>query len=112
MVSLSVGAPDMFDHPSLILRAVVDGGSTSLPQSLTVLVNHLEPVNGVLAKRQAQANFLADYVHGLQVNNEAFVVVGDFNAFSFNDGYVDTVAPWPAGAVSRRVRDMSLVSPL
>ena len=100
-----VGAPDMFAHPSLILRAVVDGGSTSLPQSLTVLVNHLEPVNGVLAKRQAQANFLADYVHGLQMNNEAFVVVGDFNAFSFNDGYVDTVGtvrgvPAPANQVA------------
>jgi hypothetical protein len=109
-----VGAPDMFDHPSLILRAVVDGGSASLPQALAVLVNHLEPVNGVLAKRQAQANFLADYVHGLQVNNEAFVVVGDFNAFSFNDGYVDTVGtvrgvPAPANQVA--FETLSPVSP-
>ena len=81
-----------------------------------MLVNHLEPVNGVLAKRQAQANALADYVHGRQQNdpNEALVVVGDFNAFSFNDGYVDTVGtvrgvPAPANQVA--FETVSLVSP-
>ncbi|MEX2272520.1 MAG: HYR domain-containing protein [Vicinamibacterales bacterium] len=86
-----VGAADTFDRPSLLLRATVNGPTTSLPQAVTLLANHLEPVNGVLARRQAQAEFLADYVRGLQLNNEAFVVLGDFNAFSFNDGYVDTV---------------------
>ena len=50
-----VGAPATFDRPSLLLRAMVNGPSTSLPQSLAVLVNHLEPVNGNLAKRGAQA---------------------------------------------------------
>jgi hypothetical protein len=88
-----VGAPDTFDRPSLLLRATVNGPSTSLPQALAVLVNHLEPVDGNLAKRHAQAEVVADAVRGLQLNNPdgAFVVVGDFNAFSFNDGYVDTV---------------------
>lgn len=111
-----VGAPDLFDHPSLMLRALVDGGSTSLPQAIGVLVNHLEPVNGVLAKRHAQANFLADYVYGRQQNdpNEALVLVGDFNAFSFNDGYVDTVGtvrglPAPSNQVA--FATTSLVSP-
>lgn len=88
-----VGASDLFDRPSLQLRATLNGPSTSLPQAVTVLANHLEPVNGVLAKRHAQANFLADHVRGLQLNdpNQAFVLLGDFNGFSFNDGYVDTV---------------------
>ncbi len=89
-----VGDPATFDRPSLLLRAMVNGPSTSLPQSLAVLVNHLEPVNGNLATRDAQAEAVADAVRGLQQNNPegAFVVVGDFNAFSFNDGYVDTVS--------------------
>jgi hypothetical protein len=88
-----VGAADTFDRPSLLLRATVNGPSTSLPQALAVLVNHLEPVHGNLAKRHAQAAVVADAVRGLQLNNPdgAVVVVGDFNAFSFNDGYVDTV---------------------
>ena len=111
-----VGMPDTFDHPSLMLRALIDGGAASLPQPLGVLVNHLEPVNGVLAKRQAQADFLANHVLGLQLNNpnEAFVVLGDFNAFSFNDGYVDTVGTvrgLPASADQVAFASPDVVSP-
>ena len=46
-----------------------------------------------ISPNAARRRSLADDVHGLQQNDPegAFVVVGDFNAFSFNDGYVDTV---------------------
>ena len=111
-----VGDPGTFDRPSLLLHAVVNGPSTSLPQALAVLVNHLEPVNGNLAKRDAQAEAVAAAVHGLQQNNPdgAVVVVGDFNAFSFNDGYVDTVGairgvPAPPNQVA--FESFSAVSP-
>ncbi len=95
------------DRPPLLLRALVqqDNGA-SYP--VTVIVNHLRSLNGiddvtsgsngwstggarVRAKRGAQAAFLADLVEQRQQANpsEKIVLVGDFNAFEFNDGYVD-----------------------
>lgn len=91
------------DRPPLVLRATVFGPSTTLPQNVTVIVNHLRSLidvdadnatgQRVRAKRAAQAEFLADYVQGRQLNDpaEAIVSIGDYNAFSFNDGYVDTI---------------------
>lgn len=97
------------DRPPLLLRAVVhqDNGA-SYP--LTVIVNHLRslgsidsiapgsngwPTDGarVRAKRGAQAAYLAGLVESLQQNDpgERIVLVGDFNAFEFNDGYVDVL---------------------
>ena len=102
------------DRPSLIAHAVmhVPGGSRF---PLTVIVNHLrslsgvdDPVDGVRvrAKRRAQAESLANYVQRLQSANpgERIVLVGDFNAFQFNDGYVDVIGtikgqPTPADQV-------------
>ena len=109
----SVGTGDAFSNASLLLQATINGPRTSLPQSVRVLANHLEPVNGVLARRRAQAEALADYVQGLQRNapDGALVVVGDFNAFGFNDGYVDTLgtvlgAPAPADQVAFASADL------
>ncbi|MDQ3494625.1 MAG: lamin tail domain-containing protein [Pseudomonadota bacterium] len=97
------------DRPPLLLRAVVrqDNGA-SYP--LTVIVNHLRslsgidsvapgsngwPTNGhrIRAKRGAQAAYLAGLVESLQQADpgERIVLVGDFNAFEFNDGYVDVL---------------------
>src|SRR3546814_5292134 len=47
----------------------------------------------VRAKRQEQARFLANLVQGRQVADpsEHIVVLGDFNAFEFNDGYGDSM---------------------
>lgn len=97
------------DRPPLMLRANVhqDNGA-SYP--VTVIVNHLRSLNGVddtgpgssgwaseghrvRAKRGQQALFLADLVHTRQQANpnEHIVLLGDFNAFEFNDGYVDVM---------------------
>lgn len=97
------------DRPPLLLRAVVhqDNGATS---PVTVIVNHLRSLSGidsvapgsngwdtngarVRAKRGAQAAYLADLVESLQQADpdERIVLVGDFNAFEFNDGYVDVL---------------------
>ncbi|MDQ3205118.1 MAG: lamin tail domain-containing protein [Pseudomonadota bacterium] len=97
------------DRPPLLLQARVhqDAGA-SYP--LTVIVNHLRSLNGVddvrsgsngwatggervRVKRGAQAVYLAALVESLQQADPAqpIVLVGDFNAFEFNDGYVDVL---------------------
>lgn len=99
------------DRPPLILRATIQS-----PQGLvfpfTVIVNHLrslidvdqDPGDGprVREKRRKQAEFLANLVES--IDNENLVLVGDFNSFQFNDGYVDVIGtvkgdPTPADEV-------------
>jgi hypothetical protein len=69
---------------------------------LTVIANHLRSLTGVndpedgariRAKRAAQAKFLAEVIHARQIANpqERIVLLGDFNAFEFNDGYTDSM---------------------
>jgi predicted extracellular nuclease len=58
----------------------------------------------VRLKREAQAEYLATLIQGYQSAGEHVVTVGDFNAFEFSDGYVDTLGvtkgtPVPAGTV-------------
>ena len=97
------------DRPPLMLRAVVHAADgTDYP--ITVFVNHLRSLNGiddttagssgwategdrVRNKRAQQAAFLADLVETRQQANpeENIVLVGDFNAFEFNDGYTDVM---------------------
>lgn len=97
------------DRPPLVLDAVVNhAGGASFP--VVVIVNHLRSLNGVadLApgpngwptggdrvrnKRQKQAEYLANLVQTRQTSNPAehIVLVGDFNAFEFNDGLGDSM---------------------
>jgi hypothetical protein len=90
------------DRPPLVLRATVPHPNTSAPLPFTVIVNHLrslsdidDPTEGlrVRAKRKAQAEYLANLIQMRQTTdpNERIVSVGDFNAFQFNDGFVDSV---------------------
>lgn len=97
------------DRPPLLLRALVhqDNGA-SYP--ITVIINHLRSLNGlddttpgsngwptegdrVRNKRGEQAVFLANLVHSIQTANPAehIVLLGDFNAYQFSDGYVDVM---------------------
>ncbi|HEY5803860.1 MAG TPA: lamin tail domain-containing protein [Lysobacter sp.] len=97
------------DRPPLLLRARVhqDNGA-SYP--VTVIVNHLRSLNDidsvepgsngwstsgarVRGKRAAQAAYLAGLVQSMQQTqpDRKIVLVGDFNAFEFNDGYVDVL---------------------
>lgn len=120
-VSPTTGRAELLnDRPPFVLVARgsgVDGRRVVL----TVVVNHLRsltdidsPTNGprVRAKRAEQAEYLADLVQRLQGENpgERIVVLGDFNAFEVNDGYVDvfgTVRGRPAASdqVVRATRD-------
>lgn len=97
------------DRPPLRLQAVVNTASgQSWP--VTVIANHLRSLNNsadpsagsagwatvgerVRAKRHAQAVDLANLVQARQLANpsENIVLVGDFNAFEFNDGLGDSL---------------------
>ena len=103
------------DRPPLLLDAVVaaPNGATA---PVVVIVNHSRSLGNVTStapppagpcpvvnfasegdrvrrKRQQQAEFLANLVQARQVANpnENIVVVGDFNAFEFNDGLGDSI---------------------
>jgi uncharacterized protein len=97
------------DRPPLMLRAIVhhDNGASF---AITVIINHLRSLNGiddvtagssgwateserVRAKRAQQAQFLAQLVEDRQQADpvERIVLLGDFNAFEFNDGYADVM---------------------
>jgi predicted extracellular nuclease len=97
------------DRPSLMLRArIFRDANNSFP--ITAIANHLRSLNGinslapggngwsseghrVRAKRAAQARYLAGQVQARQAAdpNENLLLLGDFNAFEFSDGYVDVM---------------------
>jgi predicted extracellular nuclease len=111
------------DRPPLVLTATASqpGSDTSLP--FTMVVNHLrsllsidDPVDGarVRAKRQAQAEFLANLLQSHQAAGENVISVCDCNAFEFSDGYVDllgTIIGRPAPADQVVTASPDLVDP-
>jgi len=125
------GTSDLLnDRPPLRLRATVqDAGNR--PFAFTVIVNHLRSLSGVgnptpsgsgteggrvRFKRRAQAEYLANLVQGFQTAdpNERILLVGDFNAFQFNDGFVDsigTIKGTPAPASQVVLPSSDLVNP-
>lgn len=132
-VDPSDGQPALLnDRPSLVLKAVVTPAAGS-PFPLTVIANHLRSLNGVdsteqpagdlategarvRAKRKAQAEFLAAFIQGRQDADagERILLVGDFNAFEFSDGFVDvigTITGKPAAAATVVTPTADLVTP-
>ena len=97
------------DRPPLIMRAAILRTDNSVYPA-TVVVSHLRSLSGVndaaegarvRAKRAAQAEYLANLIQSRQSADarEAIISIGDYNAFQFNDGYVDvmgTVLGMPA----------------
>ncbi|UXI70514.1 endonuclease/exonuclease/phosphatase family protein [Tahibacter amnicola] len=97
----------LHDRPPLVLDAVVHRApGATFP--VVVINNHLRSLLGiddttvsgattagdrVRRKRQLQADFVAQYVQGRLTSTpgEHLLVIGDFNAFEFNDGYQDTM---------------------
>jgi len=103
------------DRPPLVLRARAAQPGSNNSVAFTVILNHLrsldsidDPSSGpfVRLKRQMQAEYLANLIQSRQAAdpNEKIIAIGDFNAYQFNDGYVDVVGtvkgePAPASAV-------------
>lgn len=90
------------DRPPLVLDAVVHyADGRAFP--ITVVGVHQRSLIGaeddtaagerIRLKRQRQAEFLAGYIQQRQSTDPAtrIVVLGDFNAFAFNDGLADTM---------------------
>lgn len=127
-INPNTGLPEtLHDRPPVVLQAIVRFASRS-PFPVTVIVNHNrslldlgdETPSGsgtvgarVRAKRAAQAEFLANLVQARQTANpnERIVLVGDFNAYEFSDGYVDVMGtikgtPAPSDQVVRATPDL------
>ena len=90
------------DRPPLLLRASIDDAKTGKPFEFMLIVNHLKSMLGyndpkqmanVRLKKKLQAEFLARTVaERLKADpNERIALLGDFNAFQFNDGVMDVV---------------------
>ncbi|NKI34049.1 DUF11 domain-containing protein [Wenzhouxiangella sp. XN79A] len=93
----SDGSP-LHDRPPLVLRGTFSGAGQSLP--FVVFNNHLRSLGGVddpdgrtRLKRHEQAQSVATLVQDLQTAEPdlAIVLVGDYNAFQFSDGYADPI---------------------
>lgn len=124
-INPQTGLPELLnDRPSVLARVrILRGAGTPFP--ISVIVNHLRSLNGVddpedgvrvRAKRRAQAEFLANYIQSLQTADpsERIVSVGDYNAFSFSDGYVDgigTIKGTPAPVDEVVLASSDLVDP-
>ncbi len=97
------------DRPPLVLVAKVNQANGA-SETITVIANHLRSLIGVdstdvgvkgwatvgdrvRAKRGEQARFLAQLIQDRQTANpdEKIVLLGDFNAFEFSDGLVDSM---------------------
>jgi predicted extracellular nuclease len=118
----------IWDRPPLVVDATIIG-PPAVP--VVVIVNHLRSLSGiddtavsglstngdrVRQKRRAGAEWLANYIQGrLGVNpNERLILVGDFNAFQFNDGYVDvmgTIKGTPTPSTDVLLSSSDLVNP-
>jgi hypothetical protein len=97
---LSVDGSPLHDRPPLLLLAShVDNGA---PFPVVVMVLHLRSLLGiddastadrVRRKRLEQAQSIALMVQEIQAAEPGarLIVLGDFNAFEFTDGYVDVV---------------------
>ncbi len=113
------------DRPPLVLHALLPRPGFADSLALTVILNHLrsmsaidDPADGprVRAKRRAQAEYLAALAQERQTNapSENLVLIGDFNAFPFNDGYVDvlgTIKGTPAPSNEVTLASADLVEP-
>lgn len=89
-----------FDRPPLVLEATATRGTKTI--AFTVIGNHLLSLLDIdadpdpaarrrRAKRKDQAEAMAEFLQQRLTANpiENIILVGDFNAFEFNDGYVD-----------------------
>ena len=97
----------VFEHPPLVLEATVNRSSASSFPIVVIVtdlfglsgIDSLDPDglttvgNYVRQKRRTQAQVLADRIQLRQLSNPAehLVVIGGFNAFEVNDGFVDVM---------------------
>ena len=88
----------LHDRPPLILDAVIDTAGTETIKVMVVHNRSLNGINGsdstrVRTKRFEQALWISQQIQEMQTADPDLnlVVLGDFNAFQFTDGYVDVL---------------------
>lgn len=92
------------DRPPLLLRGSYINNGAPFPVAVVAVHQRslidVETSARVRAKREAQAENLAGHLNVLQTGEPGvrIVVTGDFNAFEFNDGYVDVMGILTADA--------------
>lgn len=90
------------DRPPLMIRVSIDDAKSGKPFEFTVVANHMKSFLGyndpkqmdaVRLKKKLQAEYLAKWVDERQKANpaERIILVGDFNAYQFNDGVMDMI---------------------
>jgi predicted extracellular nuclease len=110
---LSVDGSTLFDRPPLVLEAVLPLGSGGL--EVTLVAIHLRSLGGiedpedgdwVRQKRFEQSVWLSEWIQERQAADpsDPLIVLGDYNAYEFSDGYVDVLGqvsgvPDPDGAL-------------
>lgn len=118
------GKTKVNDRAPLVMTAKVTPLAGSDPFPVTIIVNHLRSLIDVDAltssgdyartKRQLGAEYLANLIAQHQAADENVISVGDYNAYEFNDGYVDvlgTVTGKPATADQVLLASDDLVDP-
>jgi predicted extracellular nuclease len=113
------------DRPPLMMRLSIEDQRSGKPFEFTLVVNHLKSMLGyddpkqmanVRMKKKLQAEFLARFVQErLKADpNERIALLGDFNAFQFNDGVMDvvgTIKGKPAGKDEVLISSDDLLNP-
>ncbi|MDJ0835678.1 MAG: hypothetical protein QNK37_04125 [Acidobacteriota bacterium] len=87
----------LHDRPPLLLEGSLDSGGLSYPINVMAVHNRslssIATSGRVRAKRWEQADRIASAIRDMQMMDPDLhlVVCGDFNAFEFTDGYVDSL---------------------
>lgn len=94
----SSGQVTLHDRPPLLLRAQFAATAGSAPFSFAVLNVHNRSFGAnhrVYAKRFLQAKAIAEEIQDYQTDsvnaNRPLIVIGDYNAYQFSDGFTDPV---------------------
>lgn len=122
----TTGAQELvFDHPPVLIDFTAQADGSNVYTRLKVLINHLSSPTGsdsqdaegqrIRSKRAAEAATVASYLQDLQSNGGSNVIaIGDFNAFDFNDGFVDvmgTIKGLPSPPNQVEIASTALVNP-
>ncbi|MGD9629677.1 MAG: hypothetical protein AB7V18_10565 [Pyrinomonadaceae bacterium] len=113
------------DRPPIMLEIAIADPAAKRSIEFTIVSNHLKSFRGaddpedganVRMKKKLQAEFLAKWVNDRQAEHprSRILLVGDFNAFAFNDGLVDqigTIIGKPAAKDSVLLSSPDLVDP-